>query len=74
MRHPRSLLLAILLSAGWGDCHDNTQICVPTTTKACYCATGEPGQVQCSASGEEYGECECLPDAGVDVEPEAQRL
>jgi hypothetical protein len=60
-------ILGVVLLMGSGECHDNTPACVPRTTASCDCATGEPGQKTCSANGEEYGDCECLPDAGVDA-------
>lgn len=48
-------------------CEDNTPVCVPEHASACVCATGEPGQRICEASGLERGDCVCLPDAGVDA-------
>jgi hypothetical protein len=73
-RHNAGLLMLLLLS-GWGDCHDNTQVCVPRTTASCDCATGDLGEKVCSPSGEDYGDCACLPDAGVDAgEPDADAL
>jgi hypothetical protein len=66
-------------SAGWWicaglclaiqGCDDNTPLCVPKTTAACFCYTGDPGQRVCSDDGLKYTSCSCLPAVAVDANP-----
>ena len=47
------------------SCTDNTPVCVPKTPTTCFCATGSPGQKICDPDGLGYGDCICVPDAGI---------
>ena len=67
----RSFILAALLAfGGCGDVyddivHDNTPLCRPTATRECHCNDGAPGVQACLAAGDDYGACDCSPDAGI---------
>jgi hypothetical protein len=59
-------LLSLAAALALAACNeDNTPVCRPDTQVDCFCYTGAPGRQTCDETGLEYGECECLPDAGV---------
>lgn len=68
-------------SAGWWfcaglclaipGCDDNTPLCVPNTTVACFCYTGDPGQRVCNDEGLKYSRCACLSTVTADANPDA---
>jgi hypothetical protein len=61
----RAVILVLMLLTGCET--ENYPVCIPATTEACFCGTGERGERACADDGHRFKGCLCRPDAGVDA-------